>query len=127
MAVCCEGALSLHALPRNPSQGEWSDNGFMPDHPSAGPSNVISRALLAVGGVLVRVVLGLGALIFIASTVVAGLIAAVVVVPYLMLSGRSPGRIRMWRYGHWRRQGPGAPEDGHGDVVDVEVREIRDR
>jgi hypothetical protein len=33
----------------------------------------------------------------------------------------------MWRYGHWRRQGPGATEGGVGDVVDAEVREIRDR
>lgn len=88
---------------------------------------MLSRAVVAVGGLLVRVVLGLGALIFIASTIVAGLIAAVVVVPWLLLSGRSPGRIRMWRYGHWRRQGPGGPEGGLGDVVDVEVREIRDR
>lgn len=99
----------------------------MANQPAAGSSNVLSRALLAVGGLLVRVVLGLGALIFVASTIVAGLIAAVVVVPWLLLSGRSPGRIRMWRYGHWRRQGPGAPEGGLGDIVDVEVREIRDR
>jgi hypothetical protein len=99
----------------------------MSSQPSPGSSNVFSRALFAVGGLLVRVVLGLGALIFIASTIVAGLIAAVVVVPLLLLTGRSPGRIRMWRYGHWRRQGPGAPDGGQGDVVDAEVREIRDR
>jgi hypothetical protein len=75
---------------------------------------------------VVRLGLVLAALVFVASALVVSLIGAVVLVPWWLLRGRKMvGALRSGRYGPLRRPQPGPPRDGLGDVVDVEVREVR--
>jgi hypothetical protein len=96
----------------------------MPATPSR--PGLLTRALGAVGSGLLRAVLALAGLVFVASAVVAALIASVAVGLWALLSGRRPAVLAVVRRG-WRlrrtRRGRGYP-DPRGEVVDVEAREV---
>lgn len=85
-----------------------------------------ARLATALRAGVVGLGLALAALVFIASALVVSLIGAVVLVPWWLLRGRRiAGGLRFGRYGPLRRPQPGPPRDGLGDVVDVDVREVR--
>ena len=92
----------------------------------------VARLWMALRAGLLRLGLVLAALVFIASALVVGVLGAVVLVPWWLLRGRKMvGGLRfgrygpLGRYGPMRRPQPGPPAGGLGDVVDVEVREVR--
>ncbi len=93
---------------------------------SGSGSGLLARTLGAVGGGLLRAVLALAGLVFVASAVVAALIASVGVGLWALLGGRHPAVIdvvrRSWRLRRTLRE-RGRP-DPRGEVVDVEAREV---
>jgi hypothetical protein len=96
----------------------------MPDSPSR-PS-LLARALAALGNGLLRAVLALAGLVFVASAVVAALIASVAVGVWALLSGRHPAVLdvvrRSWRLRRTLREH--GRRDPRGEVVDVDAREV---
>jgi|GEM_PF-2266005 len=87
----------------------------------------LTRALAVVGSGVLRAVLALAGLVFVASAVVAALIASVGVGLWALLSGRHPAVLgvvrRSWRLRReWRGRSRQPPPGG--EVVDVEAREV---
>jgi hypothetical protein len=78
---------------------------------------------------LKRLLLGIGALVLLLSSLVLGLLLTLVVVPWALLRGRRPGPVRFsWhstqRAPGWGRPGGFRHTPAQGDVVDVEAREL---
>jgi hypothetical protein len=88
-------------------------------------------------GLTLKIVLGLFAALFAVSLLVAGLVVFVVLLFKSLITGRRPaasmvfGRFQEFSSqkgwsGRGTQDGKSAPKPGGGDVVDVEVREIRE-
>lgn len=88
-------------------------------------------------GLTLKIVLGLFAALFAVSLLVAGLVVFVVLLLKSLITGRRPaasmvfGRFQQFSSqkgwpGRGTQDGKSASRPGGGDVVDVEVREIRE-
>ena len=78
---------------------------------------------------LKRLLLGIGALLLVLSTLLLGMLLALVLVPWALLRGRRPADVRFgWQAGPrapgWARPAPMRRAESPDDVVDVEVREL---
>lgn len=81
----------------------------------------------AIGSVLVRSLLAVAGLIFFVSALIAGVVATLFVVVWALLTGRRPTIVRFVR-NDWAmraRRDAGAGASPRGEVIDVEVREVR--
>lgn len=99
--------------------------------PRYGESNLLTQFVT----LLVKLVLGVAGFIFMLSLLVAGLIAALVIVIWSLLRGRRPVLImprfsmppgRQWGFPQAGERNRQRRENEVIDVVDVEVREVPD-
>lgn len=82
----------------------------------------------AAGSVLGRSVLAVAGVVFFISALLAGLVATLFVIVWALLTGRRPSIVRFvgndWRM-RARRDGDAGGAAARGEVIDVEVREVR--
>ena len=81
----------------------------------------------ALGTVLVRSLLAVAGVIFFLSALIAGVVATLFVVVWALLTGRRPTIARFVR-NDWAaraRRDAGAGAASRGEVIDIEVREVR--
>ncbi|GAB4043095.1 MAG: hypothetical protein Fur0014_15600 [Rubrivivax sp.] len=95
----------------------------MPEHTSAGLARTGSGVLGALLGILFAVV----GFVIMAGALLLGLVVAVGALLWSLLRGRRPAPVRFeWRRYTARAQRPASGRPPSDEVVDIEVREIRD-